>query len=97
MDGAFGAEAGGATTGFAMSLVRREAVAAGFAGAGPEGPGTPGDVTGRWTGGATLRCAAVCRGPKSRESGPVATSWLYAATCHTSAAATMTSIAPITI
>jgi hypothetical protein len=80
-----------------MSLVRREAVAAGFADAGPEEPGTPGDVEERWTGGATLGCAALCRWPKRKDNGPAGTSWLYAATCHTSAAATMTSIVPITI
>ena len=57
--------------------------------------GLAGGEEARWMGGVTAPRAAVCREPNRNDSGPAGTRWLYAATCHTSAAATRISTAPI--
>jgi hypothetical protein len=53
-----------------------------------------GDLCGDGAGGPTATRAAVGREPDSNDSGPAVTSLLYAATCHTSAAAATTMTKP---
>lgn len=60
-----------------------------------EGVVLAGAGTGRWAGGVRGRLAVVCRGPNARDNGPIGTKRLYAATCHTKAAITVTSSTPV--